>query len=116
VRQRRDNLRQHGRNLFRAPFQTRFDFSIFKNFKISERFALKFQADAFNIFNHPSFDTPNSNFELNPCFNPQPCYQTPAQAGTPTPIITSGNPKNFGVIEQTVGSNRFLQLSMHLTF
>lgn len=96
-----------GRNVFRAPFQTRFDFSVFKNFKINERVALKFQADAFNIFNHPSFDAPNSDFELNPCFNPQPCYST---------SVPTGNPDNYGVIEQTVGSNRFLQLSMHLTF
>ncbi len=99
----------NGRNLFRAPFQTRFDFSVLKNFKVNERVALKFEADAFNIFNHPSFDTPNSNFTLNPCFNPQPCYGT-------TGIVASGNPQNFGVIQQTVGSNRFLQLSMHLTF
>ncbi len=99
----------NGRNLFRAPFQTRFDFSILKNFQISERMALKFEADAFNIFNHPSFDTPNSNFTLDPCYNPQPCYGT-------TGIVASGNPNNFGVIQQTVGSNRFLQLSAHLTF
>ncbi len=96
-----------GRNVFRSPFQTRFDFSVFKNFKINERFALKFQADAFNIFNHPSFDAPNSDFELNPCFNPQPCYNT---------TVPSGNPDNYGVIEQTVGSNRFLQFSVHITF
>src|SRR5205807_3355183 len=54
----------NGRNIFRAPFQTRFDFSVLKNFRLTERFNLKFQADAFNIFNHPSFDTPNTNFEL----------------------------------------------------
>jgi len=105
----------NGRNLFRAPFQTRFDISLFKNFRINERVALKFQADAFNVFNHPSFDTPNTDFELNPCFNPQPCFITPTSSN-PMPVITSGNSKNFGVIEQTVGSNRFLQLSMHLTF
>jgi hypothetical protein len=99
----------NGRNLFRAPFQLRFDFSILKNFKLSERVALKFEADAFNLFNHPSFDTPNSNFTLDPCFNPQPCYGTSG-------IVASGNSQNFGVIQQTVGSNRFLQLSMHLTF
>jgi hypothetical protein len=114
-----DNLEtgygNNGRNIFRAPFQTRFDISIFKNFKVTERIALKFQADAFNIFNHPAFDTPNTDFELDPCFNPQPCFELPS-SGNPTPVITSGNPKNFGVIEQTVGSNRFLQLSMHLTF
>jgi hypothetical protein len=87
----------------------RFDLSIFKNFKINERVALKFQADAFNLFNHPSFDAPNGNFTLDPCFNPQPCFGT-------TPLASSGNPDNFGVIQQTVGSNRFMQLSAHLTF
>jgi hypothetical protein len=28
----------------------------------------------------------------------------------------TGNPANYGVIRQTVGSNRFLQLAMHLNF
>jgi hypothetical protein len=102
----------NGRNIFRAPFQTRFDVSLFKNFKITERVALKFQADAFNIFNHPSFDAPNGNFSLNACFNPVPCFPDP------TTILSPGSPNtsNFGVIRQTVGSNRFLQLSAHLTF
>jgi hypothetical protein len=102
----------NGRNIFRAPFQTRFDLSLFKNFKFSERVALKFQADAFNIFNHPSFDAPNGNFALNGCFNPNPCFPDP------TTILSPGspNPSNFGVIRQTVGSNRFLQLALHLTF
>jgi carboxypeptidase family protein len=100
----------NGRNIFRAPFQTRFDFSVFKNFKVTERFNLKFQADAFNIFNQPSFDTPNTDFELNSCFNPFPCFNT-------TPLTAaSPNTKNFGVIKQTVGSNRFMQLSLHLAF
>jgi hypothetical protein len=104
----------NGRNLFRAPFQTRFDLSIFKTLKISERVALKFQADAFNIFNHPSFDAPNGNFGLNGCFNPVPCFPNPTQILD----APSGNfnPNNYGVIRQTVGSNRFLQLAMHLTF
>jgi hypothetical protein len=104
----------NGRNIFRAPFQTRFDLSVFKNFKFGDRFALKFQADAFNIFNHPSFDAPNGNFGLNGCFNPYPCFPDP------TKILDapSGNfnTQNYGVIRQTVGSNRFLQLAMHLNF
>jgi len=103
----------NGRNIFRAPFQTRFDLSLFKNFKLTERAALKFQADAFNIFNHPSFDAPNGNFALNGCFNPFPCFPSDM-----TQILAPGspNPSNYGVIKQTVGSNRFLQLSVHLTF
>ncbi|MGH7836342.1 MAG: hypothetical protein ACREQC_00800, partial [Candidatus Binataceae bacterium] len=95
----------NGRNLFRSPFQTRFDLSITKTFKITERFGLKFQADAFNIFNHPSLDAPFNNFTLNPCFNPQPCYTT-----TPSPG------QGFGVIQNAIGSSRFLQLALHLTF
>jgi hypothetical protein len=94
-----------GRNVFRSPFQTTFNFSIFKNFTLTERFKLKFQADAFNIFNHPSLDTPDTDFELNPCFNPVPCYETAPPAS-----------KGYGVIGNTIGSNRFMQLSLHLTF
>jgi hypothetical protein len=104
----------NGRNIFRAPFQTRFDFSTFKNFKITERFALKFQADAFNIFNHPSFDAPNGNFALNSCYNPYPCF--PADMTKILNPPANLNSKNYGVIRQTVGSNRFLQLALHLTF
>ena len=102
----------NGRNIFRAPFQTRFDVSVFKGFKFGERYALKFQADAFNIFNQPNFDAPNGNFALNACFNPVPCFPDTTQ------ILSAASPntKNYGVIRQTVGSNRFLQLAMHLNF
>ena len=50
------NYGPNGRDIFRGPFQTRFDFSVFKTFKFGERFGLKLQADAFNLFNHASFD------------------------------------------------------------
>jgi hypothetical protein len=103
-----------GRNAFRAPFETLFDFSIFKNFTLTERFKLKFEADAFNLFNHPDFDSPDSDFELNPCFNPVPCYNfTPLNVNATPPVTNS---KGYGVIDGTVGSSRFLQLSLHLTF
>ena len=97
----------NGRNIYRAPFQTRFDFSIFKNFKLSERLSLKFEADAFNLFNHPNVDAPNTDFALNGCFNPVPCYNT-----TPNPPNSQG----WGIINGTIGSPRFLQLQLHLTF
>jgi UDP-N-acetylglucosamine enolpyruvyl transferase len=84
-----------------------------KAFNLSERVAMKLEADAFNLFNHPSFDAPNGNFALNGCFNPYPCFPSDM-----TQILAPGSPNsaNYGVIRQTVGSNRFLQLSMHLTF
>jgi hypothetical protein len=97
-----------GRNAFRAPFETLFNFSMFKNFSITETVKLKFEADAFNLFNHPDFDTPDTDFELNSsCFNPRPCPNF-----TPFPPNTKG----YGVIDGTVGSNRFMQFSLHLTF
>lgn len=102
-----------GRNIFRGPFQTRFDMSLIKNTKISERFSLKYTFDAFNVFNHPSFDTPNNNMTLNPCFNPTPCYQTPT-ASLALPGSLGG--QSFGVIQHTIGSPRFLQMSLHLIY
>jgi len=60
-----------GRNIFRVPFQTRFDFSAFKDTKLTERIALRFDAQPFNIFHHPVFDAPNNSVAFNPsCCNP----------------------------------------------
>ncbi len=90
-----------GRNLFRGPFQVRFDMSLAKQFALTERVRLRFEADAFNIFNHPDFDTPNNNVVFFPNF-----------FGPPT-IPPQGS---LGYIQHTIGSPRFLQLNLHLTF
>lgn len=90
-----------GRNLFRGPFQVRFDMSLAKEFPIKERFHVRFKVDAFNMFNHPDFDAPNNNVVFFPNF-----------VGPPT-IPPQGS---LGVIQHTVGSPRFLQLGLHLTF
>jgi hypothetical protein len=44
-----------------GPDQVNFDFSAFKNFKITERQNLQFRAEMFNIFNHPQFGRPGNN-------------------------------------------------------
>lgn len=90
-----------GRNSFRGPFQVRFDMSLSKQFPIKERFNLKFEADAFNVFNHADFDTPNNDVNFFPNY-----YGPPS-------IPPQGS---LGLIQHTVGSPRFLQLSMHLAF
>jgi hypothetical protein len=36
------------------------DSSLFKTFKLTERFNLQFRADAFNTFNHPNFSAPDA--------------------------------------------------------
>src|ERR1700674_4167520 len=42
-----------GRNVFRGPSQQNWDFSLIKNFKITERQSLRFATDFFIIWNHP---------------------------------------------------------------
>ncbi len=90
-----------GRNIFRGPFQTRFDMGLAKQFPIKERYTLRFEADAFNIFNHPDFDDPNNDVDFFPYYE-----------GPPS-IPPEGS---LGVIQHTVGSPRFLQLGLHFSF
>ena len=39
-----------------------FDFGVSKNFKITESTKLRFDANFFDIFNHPNFKNPTGNF------------------------------------------------------
>jgi hypothetical protein len=41
-----------GRNSLRNPDRINFDMALFKHFKVNERAAFEFRAEAFNIFNH----------------------------------------------------------------
>ncbi len=50
-----------GRGVLRAPGRTNVDFSVFKEFPVTERIRLQFRSEFFNIFNHPQFDLPNTN-------------------------------------------------------
>jgi len=93
-----------GRNTFRGPFQVRFDMSLAKQFPIiKDRLQLRFEADGFNIFNHPDFDAPNNNaFYF---------------AGYSSPPYPPGQGQGSrGLITHTIGSSRFLQLGLHLMF
>jgi outer membrane receptor protein involved in Fe transport len=44
-----------GRNTFVGPGYLNLDTSLFKNFRLSDRFRLQFRAEAFNILNHTNF-------------------------------------------------------------
>lgn len=111
-----------GRNIFRGPFQNRFDFGLSKSFAISERMALKYEVVAFNIFNHPSFDIPSNDVSFNPYYANPPQYG--ANYGTPwfTPCVASTGAYvcppsgNLGTLQHTIGSPRFVQMALHLTF
>jgi hypothetical protein len=47
-----------GRNIYHGPFQQNWDFSLIKNFTLTERQRLRFTADFFDIWNHPAFSSP----------------------------------------------------------
>ena len=51
-----------GRNSITGPGFSNVDFSATKKFKITERAALQFQANFFDVFNHPNFEAPTSQF------------------------------------------------------
>ena len=77
-----------GRNVLRAPSQSRFDFGILKSTKLSETVAFEFGWDVFNVFNKANFAAPD--FEL-------------------------GSP-DFGTIVNTVGGPRVMQFRAKLKF
>jgi hypothetical protein len=117
-----------GRNIFRGPFQSRFDFGVFKQFKLTERFSLKYDAQFFNIFNHPSFDVPNNSIQFVTNFENPPIYGPSSGTTACVPLPPDVNigpgdgaflcpPKgHLGVIQHTIGSPRFIQMALHLTF
>jgi hypothetical protein len=83
-----------GRNTFRGPGQQNWDFSLIKNFKITERQSLRFTTDFFNIWNHANFGNP-----------------------AVTDVETIGEPNTpFGKITSTLGTPRLIQFSLRYAF
>lgn len=77
-----------GRNVLRAPAQSRLDLGIVKSTKLSENVTMEFGWDVFNVFNRANFASPD--FEL-------------------------GSP-DFGRITNTVGGPRVMQFRAKLKF
>ncbi len=81
------------RNCIIGPKQVNVDFTLAKTFKLREQQNLKFRAEFFNLFNHPSFQNP-----LN--FGYADVEQGP----------------NIAKITQTVGTPRLVQFSLKYSF
>ena len=81
------------RNCITGPPQKNVDFTLDKNFKIGERQVIRFRADFFNLFNHPSFANPQT-------FNGDGGVYGPGGA----PITT------------TIGTPRLVQFSLKYAF
>ena len=92
-----------GRNFLNNPHRLNFDFTLLKNFKVTEGSNLEFRAEAFNIFNHTQFRIFNPNIG-NTASNTVSCYAgalsnfsaaggyTTSPTGQPTPVdCTTGS-------------------------
>jgi Carboxypeptidase regulatory-like domain/TonB dependent receptor-like, beta-barrel len=105
------NLGDAGRNALRGPGFFQWDFSVMKDFPVTEKTKLQFRADLFNILNHPNFAGPDAGI----CTALAVPITTPPPGCAPAPI-TPENPsgqflnQNFGAIGQTIADNMGTQI------
>ena len=86
-----------GRNQIVGPGLFDMDFSIFKNFRVTERITTQFRVEMFNVLNHPSFLPPLDNEAV---LNPS----------------NGGAANNAGVIDATSVDPRQIQFGLKINF
>lgn len=85
-----------GRNMLEGPGFSNVDFGLHKKFRVTEGSTLQFQANAFNLFNHPNFNLPVANLSS-------------SQVGRSiSTVIASGGPGSSGA--------RVIQLALRFDF
>jgi hypothetical protein len=108
-----------GLNSFYGPWLERIDFGIGRGFSLGEGKDLEFQAQAFNLFNHPNYYVQNGDGINQLQYNPyggtcgdgmslnQTCY-----------LVPNTGPGNFGTLQEISpnGLPRVLQFSARFTF
>ena len=115
------NFIDHGqRNIFRQAWQRRADISIGKLTQVTERYALKYSLQIFNVTNTASFDIPiddvsqNINFQGFPYVG-QPSTIPPCDASF-TALYVCPTLSGLGITNKTIGSPRQVQMSLSLNF
>ena len=73
-----------GRNILYGPGRVNCDFSLFKDFRITQGVRLQFRSECFNCLNTPQFDLPNAAIGA-------------GNAGTITSIVGTPRQIQFGV-------------------
>ncbi len=68
-----------------------FDFALFKKTTIAEKVGIEFRTEFFNLFNHPQFGFPGTNF-------------------------VAGNSNGFGVVSSQLNNPRLIQFALKLAF
>jgi hypothetical protein len=97
-----------GRNLFRDAGFRDWDFSVFKNFRFTERFGAQFRFEVFNLLNHPIFANPYGAAAGG--LGSDPSTASAFGCGCTTPDVGNGNALLGS------GSARVMQLGLKLSF
>ena len=96
------NFPQQARNQYRGPRFFDMDMSLTKNFKIRERASFGVGANAFNVFNHPNFNLPDSGIGDSTFGDITSTVSVPASP--------------YGAFAGAAASARILQLTAKITF
>ncbi len=110
------------RNIFRQDFQKRADASLVKVTNFTERYALKYTFDVFNLTNTSSFDVPGNEVSQNEYYNSFPTAGTTplptgcSASGTQTNTSFYNCPYGLGVVTHTIGAPRQIQMSLQFVF
>jgi hypothetical protein len=104
-----------GRNVLRGFGAWQIDFSLHRDFPVSERLSLQLRAEVFNIFNHPNFANPNDgDTPARLTFAPGPGF------GSATETLANGlGPGNvLGQLSSLfqIGGPRSMQFALRLRF
>src|SRR3984957_2482363 len=109
------NFTNGQRNIFRQAWQKRADISFVKLTQLTERVAMKYSLDIFNLTNTASFDIPIDDVSQNEFYN-----QFPVVGTVPLPSNGSNSfynpPAGLGVVNKTIGSPRQIQMSLRFDF
>jgi hypothetical protein len=95
-----------GRNVLRGFGAWQADLALQRQFQLTQKFALRFRAEFFNIFNHPNFGIPNNTLT-------SPLFGRSTQ--TLGSSLASGNNGGFNPLYQ-IGGPRSIQLALKLQF
>jgi hypothetical protein len=91
------------RRVVRGPGSVNFDFSAFKNTRITERYAVQFRAEFFNLTNTPTFFLPSASAQNMTCIGP---------AGS---ACNTGNAA-FGALSNGSATGRQIQFGLKFLF
>ncbi len=88
-----------GRNILRAPGLNQLDLSFLKNIRVTERIALQFRSEFFNILNHTNFATPaasgNNLLTAGSSFGISQETANASSGGLLSPLFNSGGPRSI---------------------